>query len=146
MAIVREIVESSGFFYPYEVDVSVELVEERLQKGISTGYHFLFAEREERVLGYSCFGPIACTLGSYDLYWIAVRDDCRGLGLGGALLARTERKVREQGGCRLYAETSSRTQYEPTRRFYQRCDYREEAVLADFYAPGDHKVIFVKVL
>jgi ribosomal protein S18 acetylase RimI-like enzyme len=146
VVIVREIVESSGFFHPYEIEVAVELVEERLQKGIDTGYHFLFAQQGEEVLGYSCFGPIACTVGSYDLYWIAVRNHCRGLGIGRDLLARTEREARARGGRRLYVETSSRPLYEPTRQFYLRYEYREEAILSDFYAPGDHKVIFVKVL
>jgi hypothetical protein len=43
-------------------------------------------------------------------------------------------------------ETSSRPLYEPTRRFYLACGYRLEAQLEDFYAPGDGKVIFLKVL
>jgi hypothetical protein len=30
---VRNIVESTGFFYPHEVKIAVELVEERLSKG-----------------------------------------------------------------------------------------------------------------
>jgi hypothetical protein len=46
----------------------------------------------------------------------------------------------------VYAETSSRPQYEPTRSFYRACGYRLEARLEDFYAPGDGKVIFLKVL
>jgi hypothetical protein len=46
----------------------------------------------------------------------------------------------------VYVETSSRDQYEPTRRFYLKCGYRVDAVLEDFYAPGDGKVIFVKAL
>ncbi|MDY6910698.1 MAG: hypothetical protein SWC40_12285, partial [Thermodesulfobacteriota bacterium] len=39
----------------------------------------------------------------------------------------------------------SRSLYEPTRAFYHRCGYARAALLQDFYAPGDHKVIFVKV-
>ena len=34
---VREIVESTGFFHPSEVDVAVELVEERLRRGDASG-------------------------------------------------------------------------------------------------------------
>ncbi|MBP1768188.1 MAG: hypothetical protein H6P98_2303, partial [Candidatus Aminicenantes bacterium] len=33
---IREIVESSGFFYDFETDVAVELVEERLAEGESS--------------------------------------------------------------------------------------------------------------
>lgn len=144
--IVRKIVSSSGFFYPEEVDVAVELVEERLSKGTASGYHFAFAEMGEKVVGYTCFGPIACTHGSYDLYWVAVLEDYRGKGLGGRLIQWAENQVREMGGRRIYVETSSRDQYAPTRAFYATRGYSEEAVLKDFYAPGDHKVIYCRVL
>jgi GNAT superfamily N-acetyltransferase len=143
---VREIVRSSGFFSAAEIEVAVELVSERLSRGESSGYHFLFIERDNRVTGYTCFGPIACTIASFDLYWIAVREEFRGQGLGRELLALSEQCIAELGGRRVYIETSSREQYNPTRAFYARCGYREEAVLADFYAPGDHKVIYVKPL
>jgi ribosomal protein S18 acetylase RimI-like enzyme len=143
---VRRIVVSSGFFYPAEVEVAVELVADRLSRGESSGYHFLFAESDGRVIGYACFGPIACTLASYDLYWIAVHSEFRGRGLGRELLLAAEERIAALGGQRVYIETSSRSQYHPTRAFYQRCDYRQEAILADFYAPGDDKVIYLKVL
>ncbi len=51
-----------------------------------------------------------------------------------------------RGARRIYADTSSRPQYEPTRAFYLACGYTQEALLADFYAAGDGKVIFVKIL
>jgi hypothetical protein len=46
----------------------------------------------------------------------------------------------------VWVETAGRKQYEPTRAFYLACDYREAARLEDFYAPGDDKVVFLKVL
>ena len=144
--LVREIIESSGFFYPDEVGIAVELVEERLAKGLDSGYHFLFAEKANRVVGYACYGPIAGTQCSYDLYWIAVHHDCRGGGIGKSLLTACEREIARMGGRRVYIETSSRPQYEPTRAFYLNCSYEEEAVLKDFYHPGDSKVIYVKEL
>ena len=141
---VREIIESSGFFFPEEVETAVELVEERLTKGIRSGYYFLFAEQDKRVLGYTCFGPIACTKASYDLFWIAVHNDFRGLGLGKKLLTRSEQAIITMEGERIYIETSSKKQYEPTRFFYLHCGYQEEAIIRDFYAPGDDEVIYVK--
>jgi hypothetical protein len=53
--------------------------------------------------------------------------------------------VRE-GRTRVYLETSTRAQYEPTRAFYLRCGYQIVAELPDFYAAGDGKAIFLKVL
>jgi GNAT superfamily N-acetyltransferase len=143
---VRRIVESTGFFRPDEVDVAVELVDERLARGVASGYEFVFADREGRTVGYACYGPIACTIGSYDLYWIAVDRDEQGTGLGRVLLAAAEDAIRRAGGRQVYIETSNRPQYVPTRGFYERCGYRLAAVLPDFYAPGDDKVIFVKIL
>jgi D-alanine-D-alanine ligase len=143
---VRAILESTGFFYPEEIGVAVELVEERLQRGESSGYHFQFAEAGGQVVGYTCYGPIACTRASFDLYWIGVHQGHRRSGLGRLLLARAEEQIRRLGGQRVYVETSSRAQYDPTRRFYLACGYRLEAQLEDFYAPGDGKTIFLKVL
>ncbi len=143
---VRAILESTGFFYPEEIGVAVELVEERLERGEASGYHFEFAEVGGEVAGYACYGPIACTRASFDLYWIGVHQEHRRSGMGRRLLARAEQQIRRLGGHRVYVETSSRAQYDPTRAFYLACGYRLEAQLADFYAPGDGKTIFLKVL
>jgi len=140
------LVGSSGFFSPREIAVAVELVRERESKGISSGYHFLFAEKERKLLGYTCYGPIPCTAESFDLYWIAVSEPFRRSGLGRVLLQKTEEEIQALGGKRVYVETSSRAQYEPSRVFYRRCGYSEAAHLEHFYAPEDHKIIFMKVL
>jgi GNAT superfamily N-acetyltransferase len=143
---VLTIVASSGFFTPEEVRIAAELVGERLIKGPASGYHFLFAEQARGVLGYACFGPIPGTRSSFDLYWIAVRQERRRAGLGRELLARSEEAMACMGGERVYVETSSRLVYAPTRVFYTSCGYRQEALLTDFYAPGDSKLIYVKVV
>ena len=143
---VRELTASTGFFTDAESDVAVELVEERLHKGEGSGYYFLFAEHGGRVVGYTCFGPIPCTVSSYDLYWIAVHDAFRGKGIGKILMRKSEETICAMGGQRVYIETSSRQQYDSTRRFYLACNYEEAAFFADFYAPGDGKVVYLKVL
>ena len=144
--IVRDIVSSTGFFRPDEIGIAVELVEERLRVGLASGYHFIFAEKSGRVLGYSCYGPVPLTLHSYDIYWMAVRKEEQGTGIGKMLLERSEAAIGELGGRRSYIETSSKEMYQGTRRFYERCGYVTEAILREFYAPGDHKVIYVKAL
>ncbi|MFN0133264.1 MAG: N-acetyltransferase family protein [Phycisphaerales bacterium] len=159
---IRRIVASTGFFHDFEVDVAVELVEERLAKGLASEYYFLFADRGTtkheagESIGYACFGPIACTVGSFDLYWVAVRADRQGHGLGARLMQEAERRMAAgligpggtplAPGRRVYVETSSRDLYAPTRAFYARCGYAEEARLRDFYAVGDDKVVYVKAI
>lgn len=142
-AAVREIVASTGFFSEEEIDLAVGLADERIRDGAErSGYHFVFAERAGRVVGYLCFGPIPATRGSFDLYWIAVRDDCRGRGFGQALLRAGEREMARLGARKVYIETSSRPQYQPTRAFYEAHGYRRECILADYYGPDDGKVIY----
>lgn len=143
---VQNIVESTGFFNPEEIEIAVELVKERLQKGTASGYHFIFAEIAGKTIGYACFGLIPATQSSYDLYWIAVHNDYRGAGIGKQLLTLSEKTIAEMGGKRIYIETSGREQYHPTRAFYLACDYTEAAVLNNFYAPGDAKYIYVKTI
>ena len=146
MQAVAEIVSATGFFNSAEVDMAVELVEDRLASGDASGYFFVFAEEAGRVQGYTSYGPIAGTAESFDLYWIAIHRDRQGRGLGRILMSETERRIRQAGGRRVYAETSGRPQYEPTRLFYERLGFAREAQLKDFYASGDDKVFYVKIL
>jgi GNAT superfamily N-acetyltransferase len=143
---VRCLVEKTGFFREDEVAVAAELATERLNRGTESGYYFVMAEEEGRLSGYVCYGPIACTVSSFDLYWIAVEPGLQGKGLGKALLHEAERLIQDLGGDRIYVETSSKPQYESTRFFYERCGYETASVLKDFYAPGDNKVTYLKVL
>jgi D-alanine-D-alanine ligase len=143
---VRQIVESTGFFSEAEIGIAVELVEERLSRGLQSGYHFLFGELKDRIIGYTCFGPIPGAAKRYDLYWIVVHHDFRRAGIGKSLMVKTEEAIEKQGGERIYIDTSSRDQYRTTRLFYRSCGYQEEAVLKDFYGSGDDKVIYVKAI
>ena len=86
------------------------------------------------------------TRSSFDLYWIVVCPDRQGAGLGRRLLALVEAAAFRQGGARLYAETSSRPLYAPTRAFYRATGFDPAAELPDFYAPGDGKLVFAKRL
>jgi len=142
--IVRQLVASTGVFSSVEIDVAVELVDERLKRGDASEYFFVFADEDGRTVGYTCYGPIALTAASYDLYWIAVDKAMQGRKFGRLLLERTEELIRERGGRQVYIETSNRSDYAPTRGFYLRCGYDQEALLKDFYAANDDKVIYSK--
>lgn len=96
--------------------------------------------------GYACWGATPCTLGTFDLYWIAADPACHGKGAGHALLLRAEEDMRRRGGRLCIIETSSLPQYEPARRFYLRHGYKVAAEIQDFYAPGDHRLIFTRAL
>ncbi len=148
VAAIRAITTATGFFYPAEVDIAIELIEDRLAKGEDSDYDFLFADDAATgaTLGYACYGPIPLTQSSWDLYWIAVSPQAQRRGIGHALMKTVEQDVRARGGKRLYVDTASRPAYQPTRAFYRDSGYKVEAQFPDFYAPGDAKVVMVKVL
>lgn len=144
---IEQITASVGVFSADEVGIALELAQESVAKGPEkSGYHFALYEQDERILGYTCFGPIPCTKHSYDLYWIVVLHELRGQGLGKKLVGATEERIREMGGKKIYVETSSRAPYLSTRQFYERLGYTQEASFKDFYDDCDDKVVYVKTI
>jgi ribosomal protein S18 acetylase RimI-like enzyme len=143
---IAELLAATGFFNHEELAVALELVDDRLAHGADSHYRFLVAEVGDVVAGYACWGVIPGTVESADLYWIAVHPERQRLGVGRALLAAAETWMFEAGRPRVYIETATRPQYAPTRAFYLGCGYTLAAELTDYYAPGDGKAIFLKVL
>jgi len=142
--LVREMVVSTNFFYDFEVPVAVELVQEKLEHGDKSDYLFLFAEINGKPVAYTCYGPIAGTEGSFDLFWIITHNDYRGKGIGRIILEKTHALVKDLGARLIIAETSTIEKYTPTRHFYIQMGYKLEAKIDDFYKKGDGKVMFVK--
>ena len=126
--------------------MALELVDDRLSNGESSHYRFLGAESDGRVAGYACWGPIPGTVASADLYWIVVHPQFQGKRIGASLLEASEEWMASASRTRVYVETSTRPQYLPTRAFYAACGYQLVSELVDFYAPGDGKAVFLKVL
>ena len=143
---LEAVLRSSGYFFPEEIDIAQELIEEHLKRGTDSGYYFILALSDGRISGYSCYGPIPCTFNRWDIYWLAVDNRLRGRGVGADLLRRSEDHMRRLGGIRSYIETSSRDLYIPTRRFHEKMGYVLETVQKDYYDDGDDKCLYVKVL
>jgi ribosomal protein S18 acetylase RimI-like enzyme len=153
---VIEILQATNSFRDEEIDVAVELFDEVFAiksrapfdpgAGVES-YEFIGAfSREGALIGYACYGATPGTTGTYDLYWIAVHPEHQGEGGGSRLLDEVERRLNEREARLLVVETSSRTDYASTRRFYERRGYQEHARLADFYSFGDDRVIYAKRL
>ena len=121
-------------------------MDDRLANGEASHYRFLVGEMDGRVACYACWGPIPGTVASADLYWIVVHPDFQGRRAGTALLRAAEEWMAAAGRTRVYVETSTRPQYLPTRAFYAACGYQLVSELEDFYAPGDGKATFLKVV
>jgi GNAT superfamily N-acetyltransferase len=141
---LEALVRGTGLFREAEVATAVELLDEALDG--DDDYRFLGAFDGDDLVGYACFGPTPDTLGTFDLYWIAVDRTRQGTGVGTQLVAAVEQRL-SAIGCRLIVvETSSRAEYEATRGFYAARGYRKTATIPQYYAPGDDLVIYTKDL
>ena len=132
---IRKLVAATGFFNNEEVEVATSLAEEYLAKGTASGYAFILAEQDGKLVGYTCYGPIACTDHGFDLYWVAVQPDFQHRGLGRKLIRETEQLIRDAGGDRVYVDTSQRAQYAGTRAFYEQLRIPAGGCVARFLRP-----------
>ena len=130
-------------FEAAEIPVAEEVIDVYLDCP-GRDYQVTVAEVEAKVVGYVCFGQTPLTRTTWDLYWMAVSRKSRSLGIGGALLKSAEEAIRKAGGKLALIETSSKPNYLNTRRFYLKKGYKRVSRIRDFYAPGDHRLIFEK--
>jgi GNAT superfamily N-acetyltransferase len=140
---IEEITRAVGLFRADEIAVALEVFDAEVAG--SPDYIALGAEHDGRLAGWICWGPTPCTLGTFDLYWMAVDPALHGAGVGTALLHAMEARL--AGVARLVVvETAGRPDYAPTRAFYEARGYRAVSRIPDFYAPGDDQVVYVKSL
>jgi D-alanine-D-alanine ligase len=140
----EEITRAVGLFREEEIRVALEVFDEAVRAGPrGEPYCGLGADLDGRLVGWTCWGPTPCTVGTYDLYWMVVDPALQGAGTGTAMLNEMERRL--AGVARLIiVETAGRPDYAPTRAFYEARGYAPVATIPDFYAPGDDQVVFVK--
>ena len=135
-------------FNPEEKECVRELWDDYVNAGIDSPYRFCICRDQENgeVNGFACYGKHPLTESTYDLYWIAVDPARQRTGAGSDLLGYVEKQVAALNGRQLLIETSSTPDYQGARTFYRHHRYRRAAVLRDFYAPGNHLIIYSKTL
>ncbi|HEY7636680.1 MAG TPA: GNAT family N-acetyltransferase [Gemmatimonadales bacterium] len=140
---IEEITRAVGVFHADEISVALEVFDGAVAG--SPDYIALGAEVEGDLSGWICWGPTPCTLGTFDLYWMAVDPALQGSGVGTTLVQAMEARV--AGLARLIVvETAGRADYQKTRAFYEARGYVPLSRIPDFYAPGDDQVVYVKVV
>jgi GNAT superfamily N-acetyltransferase len=140
---IEEISRAVGVFREDEIPVALEVFD-----GAAAGspdYLALGADVDGRLAGWICWGPTPCTLGTFDLYWMAVDPAHHGSGIGTALLTAMELHLPPSARL-VVVETAGRSDYAPTRAFYEARGYGAASRIPDFYAPGDDQVVYVKRL
>ena len=141
---LEQLTRGTGLFREGEVATAVELLDASL--GGDEDYQFLGAFEGEHLVAYACWGNTPGTEGTSDLYWIVVDRERQGHGIGSELLGAVERRLAADGRRLVVVETSSRSDYEPTRGFYEARGYSRTATIPAYYAPGDDLVIYTKDL
>lgn len=144
---IEGILRSTGFFYDFEIEIALEIADDTISTGMETsGYYWLTISDDDGLVAFANYGKDAFSTHSWDLYWIAVHQNSRHKMLGSALLKAVEDDIRKREGKILWIDTSGRPLYASTEGFYKKNGYELQASLKDYYAPGDPKQIYSKVL
>lgn len=102
------------------------------------------ASGEARLVGYCA--PERMTEGTWNVLLMAVCPTVQGEGYGGLLLRSIETELRCRNARVALVETSGLDVFARARRFYRECGYEEEARIREFYAAGEDKIVFRKLL
>ncbi|MBE0481260.1 MAG: GNAT family N-acetyltransferase [Dehalococcoidia bacterium] len=143
---IMDILCDTPEFKPSEIIVAEEVIDAYLTDSSESGYHIVVAVEGESLVGYFCYGPTPLTEGTWDFYWAAVDSLARGRGVGSALFRYGEEAIRQARGRLILIETSSKPEYAKTRRFHRKQGFKLAGRIADFYEPGDHKLVYSKRL
>jgi len=143
---VLDFIVRTDFFRPVEVEIAREVFEDAALQKPGCTYQSYVAVASDKVIGWVCFGETPCTLGTYDIYWIAVDPDFQKQHIGSQLLTFAEKQIASQKGRLAVIETSGSEKYKSTQNFYIKNGYRQAACVDDFYAADDPKLIFTKAI
>jgi ribosomal protein S18 acetylase RimI-like enzyme len=107
---------------------------------------WLTASVDEAPVGFCYTAAEMLTQGTWNMLALAVRPTHQGHGVGAALVAELEARLRQRDVRVVIADTSGTDAFARTRTFYVQNGYTEEARIRDFWDAGDDKVIFWKRL
>ena len=137
---------SVDLFGPDELAELGVTIDAFLDGTAGTDDHWIVGEVDGAPIALAYFAPERMTVGTWNLYLIAVRPDHQGRGHGAALLRHVEHALKSRGERILLIETAGLESFAPQRRFYERRGYEAEACIREFYAEGTDKIVFRKAL
>lgn len=141
-----EMTAATGVFKPMEVDTLREVLDAYHEYNREGGDRCHVIERDGEIAGFEYHALEAMTDRSWMIWWIVVRPDLHGKGLGKKLMRFAESDALESGARIMFLETSSLPSYEPTRQFYLALNYEITGQIRDYYSDGDDMVFFRKRL
>ncbi|HPS54614.1 MAG TPA: GNAT family N-acetyltransferase [Sedimentisphaerales bacterium] len=144
---VMSILKRTKFFREDELLIAEEVFDDAIPGSPTADYQsFVARDANNKTIGWVCFGVTACTVGTFDIYWVAVDPENQNGGIGTLLMQYAEKAIKNSGGRLITVDTSGSPYYISTRRFYEKIGYCNESCIKDFYAIGDDKVNYIKRL
>ena len=146
---IRALAIGNGMFAPEDMDGFDEGLNGYLS-GALAGHRWLVAAGlGGRVVAAAYVAPEPFGDRVWNLYFLAADPSRHRRGAGSALVRHVERSLRHEGDAVarvLIVETSSSGSYEGAREFYASRGFDREAVIREFYGPGEDKIVFWKSL
>lgn len=125
----------------------IEVIEETLNNYLDGNSKDLwFTATFDEPVGVIYCTPEPMTQGTWNILMLLVSPKHHRKGYGRALISHVEETLRANSARLVIVETSSLDDFKGARAFYLKCGYMEEARISNFYAAGDHKIIFSKEL
>lgn len=104
--------------------------------GLSDEYRAVVAEEARDVVGVAVYGVVAGTLGTAKLHAILVTASARMRGVAASLCDHVAAELAAEGARLMVAELPDTPALRPGTMLLERCGWREEARVADFFADG----------
>lgn len=146
---IRALALDNAMFAADEMDGFDEGLHGYLENPSGAQRWIVALDRSERVVGAALYAPEPFGDRVWNLLFLAAEPAQQRRGIGATLVAHVESELRAAGGhvARvLIVETSSTDQFVAARRFYERRGFDREAVIREYYGPGDDKVTYWKDL
>jgi GNAT superfamily N-acetyltransferase len=143
---IEKILADTKNFNEDEIKIAMELIDVYINVKDQKDYEIFTDADGEVVNGYVCIGPRPLTVGTYDLYWIAVNPFVQARGIGSGLVKYIEDYLKGKSARLVLIETSGKPGYEKERKFYEKNQYGKFVEIKDFYNVGDSLVIYGKYI
>ncbi len=139
---LKQVLDSIELFPSEMLD---EMIADFFDNPESEDVWFTALQNEEAISIGFC-SPEKLTEGTYNLYALGIRSDIQAKGIGSKMMSFIEDHLRNKGSRVLIVDTSGTEDFQLTRNFYEKLNYNKEAVIRDFWAEGDDKVVYWKKL
>lgn len=140
---LEQIIRAVGLFTPEEATGFAGTLSSHFEGDDLTASHLWLIAGEGNGAAYLAPEP---SPGVWYLLFLGVRPEARRRGIARALVAAVERRLRPQGARMLLIDTSTTPAMTAARELYAQLGYEPIAQISDYWAPGDGKLTFRRIL